>query len=63
VTSVVLQLTITFLEIKDQFTFQILQVSDFAPNLGKFGAQQVPDVPTGMSTTIAQTQKLFDFPQ
>jgi len=53
VTSPVLELTVTFLEIKDQFTFQVLQVSDFAPNLGEFGVQQVPDFPAGMSTTIA----------
>lgn len=63
VTSPVLQLTVTFLEIKDQFMFQILQVSDFAPNLGEFGAQRVLDFPAGMSTTIAQSEKLFDFPQ
>jgi hypothetical protein len=41
----------------------MLQVSDFVPNLGKFGAQQVPDVPAGMSTMIAQIKKLFDFLQ
>jgi len=63
VSSPVLELTVTFLEIKDQFTFQILQISDLAPNVGKFGAQQVPDFAAGMSTTIAQTEKLFDFPQ
>jgi len=63
VTRPVLQFTVTFLEIEDQFTFQILQVSDFAANLGKFAAQQVPDFSAGMSTTIAQTEKLFDFLQ
>jgi hypothetical protein len=63
VTSPVLQLTIAFFEVKDQFTLQILQVSDFAPNLGKLGTQQIPDFPAGMSTLIAQAEKLFDFPQ
>jgi hypothetical protein len=61
-TSSVLQLAVTFLEIEDQFTFQILQVSDSGPNLVQFAAQQVPDVPAGMSTTIAQIEKLLDLP-
>jgi len=63
VASPVLQFAVTFLEIEDQFTFQILQVSDFIPNLGKFGAKQVPDLPASMPTPIAQIEKLFDFLQ
>jgi predicted aspartyl protease len=43
--------------------FQVLQISDFVSNLAKFGAEQVPDFPAGMSTTISQVEKLFDFLQ
>jgi hypothetical protein len=63
VTSPVFQFSITPLEIVYQFVFQVLQVSDFASNLGKFGAEQIPDFPAGMSTTISQIEKLFDFLQ
>ena len=61
--SPVFQFSITLLEIVYQFVFQVLQVSDFASNLGKFGAEQIPDFPAGMSTTISQIEKLFDFQQ
>ena len=61
--SPVFQFSITLLKIVYQFVFQVLQVSDFASNLGKFGAEQIPDFPAGMSTTISQIEKLFDFLQ
>ena len=63
VTSLVFQFPITFLEIIYQFAFQVLQVADLVPNLGKFRAQQIPDFPTGMSTTVSRIEELFDFLQ
>jgi hypothetical protein len=61
VTSPVFQFSITFLENAYQFVFQVLQVSDLASNLDKFGADQIPDSQASKSTTISQVEKLFDF--
>jgi len=47
----------------DQFAFQVLQVVNFASNFGEFGAQQVLNFPTSMSTTVSQIEKLLDFLQ
>jgi len=57
------QFSITLLEIKDQFAFQVLQVVDFASNFAEFGCQQVFDLPASMSTMVSQIEKLLDFLQ
>ena len=58
-----LKLPVTLCEVHDQFAFQVLQFSDFAPNFGKLGAQQAFHLAAGMSTAVSQVEKLFDLMQ
>jgi hypothetical protein len=63
VTTPVFQFPVTLLKVEDQLAFQVLQVADLVLNRGKFRAEQVSHVPTGMPTAVSQLKKLLNFLQ